>query len=609
MGNVRQKQPAPGSQTSTARAPQQTPVQEPPSAITPAPVAASQPPRAPRSNQAMQALLSAPRPAAQSAATHTSAQPRPAPNAPVALPVANRGTTGTERAAQPVQRPGPNASEPGRSRPPPSRPQPTQAGAQRSGPLVAEDGAAELDRGQLHRSTFLTRLRSALTTAVAAGPESAAPQSQRWIDAWVSHCEQRSAMEIERALHGYAPETAGATTAEESIRMLQSRIRQGAAAWHAAGPSASAMPGISMPFMHGAAGEVPSRAPRGGVLFKPRAGAQPAPAEPRELRKQLGRGRALDLSVRTRMESIFQTDLSSVRLHTDSKAASLAERQNARAFTVGKHVAFAAGEFHPGTVPGDALLAHELAHTLQQKRPSADQAETSASMNGALEKDADQSAGTAVAALWLGAKGKLAAAARSAAPALKSGLRLSRCPQTAQAPMKTLTLNMTKLEGSTRSFSVTNASTIWENAARIRISAGTTETLDRPTSEALIGADLVLDEYSAVGSPTTEEVALTARNRSSGRVTAYYVQSLSHGSHGEAFWSSGFPTVPASVVLKNGDSPFVSGKPLAHELGHVLTDVGAHEMADTTNLMSYSNDGVGLNDTQVQAARGSSFVT
>ncbi len=39
---------------------------------------------------------------------------------------------------------------------------------------------------------------------------------------------------------------------------------------------------------------------------------------------------------------------------------------DARAFTVGQHIAFAPGHFRPGTLEGDALLGHELAHTVQQ---------------------------------------------------------------------------------------------------------------------------------------------------------------------------------------------------------------------------------------------------
>ncbi|HEY4684542.1 MAG TPA: hypothetical protein VII57_00715 [Dehalococcoidia bacterium] len=174
-------------------------------------------------------------------------------------------------------------------------------------------------------------------------------------------------------------------------------------------------------------------------------------------------------------------------------------------------------------------------------------------------------------------------------------------------PQRKLTVNVTKLDGSTRSTSVADASAIFRAAADFSIEPGKAETLNRTESEALIGSDLTLDEYSSVGTPTAEETALTARNRSVGTITVYLVKALSAGSHGEAFWPSGFPTVPASVVIKNGDSPFVAGKPLAHELGHVLLDDGSHP-AEVTNLMSYSHTGVGLDASRMSKARSSAFV-
>ena len=59
-------------------------------------------------------------------------------------------------------------------------------------------------------------------------------------------------------------------------------------------------------------------------------------------------------------------DVSSVRLHTSETSARAAESVSARAYTVGQDVHFGAGEYAPGTADGDRLIAHELAHTLQQ---------------------------------------------------------------------------------------------------------------------------------------------------------------------------------------------------------------------------------------------------
>lgn len=65
--------------------------------------------------------------------------------------------------------------------------------------------------------------------------------------------------------------------------------------------------------------------------------------------------------------SYFNTDFSGVRLHTDNAAAASAKALGARAFTIGKDIAFANGQFAPHTAAGQKLLAHELAHVEQQR--------------------------------------------------------------------------------------------------------------------------------------------------------------------------------------------------------------------------------------------------
>ena len=79
------------------------------------------------------------------------------------------------------------------------------------------------------------------------------------------------------------------------------------------------------------------------------------------------RGAPLDAALRTRMESAFGVDFGAVRIHADADAATSASALDARAYTVGQHVVFGAGEYAPQTVGGRELIAHELAHTLQQR--------------------------------------------------------------------------------------------------------------------------------------------------------------------------------------------------------------------------------------------------
>jgi hypothetical protein len=81
----------------------------------------------------------------------------------------------------------------------------------------------------------------------------------------------------------------------------------------------------------------------------------------------LGGGVPLGAAERAFFEARFGADLSAVRVHTGEPAAVAAEHLGARAFASGSHIAFAAGAYAPRSVAGRALLAHELAHTLQPR--------------------------------------------------------------------------------------------------------------------------------------------------------------------------------------------------------------------------------------------------
>jgi hypothetical protein len=78
-------------------------------------------------------------------------------------------------------------------------------------------------------------------------------------------------------------------------------------------------------------------------------------------------GRPLDPRTRGTMETAFGADLSSVRVHDDARAAEAAADVHAAAFTVGQDVVFGRGQYAPSTSAGRELLAHELAHTIQQR--------------------------------------------------------------------------------------------------------------------------------------------------------------------------------------------------------------------------------------------------
>lgn len=85
-----------------------------------------------------------------------------------------------------------------------------------------------------------------------------------------------------------------------------------------------------------------------------------------------GSGAALDAPVRADMERAFGTDFSEVRVHTDDRAHRSAESVGAQAYTVGSEVVFRQGGYDPGSAAGRHVLAHELAHVVQQRQGPVD---------------------------------------------------------------------------------------------------------------------------------------------------------------------------------------------------------------------------------------------
>ena len=77
-------------------------------------------------------------------------------------------------------------------------------------------------------------------------------------------------------------------------------------------------------------------------------------------------GRPLDAAARAYFEPRFGQDFSHLRIHTDRTAGEAARSLGALAYTTGSDIVFAEGQYQPGTESGKKLLAHELAHTIQQ---------------------------------------------------------------------------------------------------------------------------------------------------------------------------------------------------------------------------------------------------
>ena len=326
--------------------------------------------------------------------------------------------------------------------------------------LVVEGNATKVEPNQMRKSQFIALLRTEACAAADAALASVKHTTKGcpYVAKWLSFYEKQSSEHIERAIHKYAPEAATARNAQEIVRILVIRIERAAVKWAKTGKVeglpedlASQLPGQSG--VLGAIRSFASTSVGGSILGfiggkkkqeasspdqlqrKERSGEAPPTHDAAAVKSQLGGGHSLDSRVQSQMSSAFGHDFSGVRVHTDSRAATLSSDLQARAFTVGSDVAFASGEYQPGTMIGDALIAHELAHVVQQGTANRSDAPMlkGAGDYDALEEDADASAVGAVLSMWTGAKNQRIGSGQRAAPHLRSGLKLQRCSRSAPA--------------------------------------------------------------------------------------------------------------------------------------------------------------------------------
>ena len=113
-----------------------------------------------------------------------------------------------------------------------------------------------------------------------------------------------------------------------------------------------------------------------------------------------GSGGPLPAELRERFEASLGADLSAVRVHVGEASADASAAIGARAYTLGQDIHFADGQYDPHGADGQHLLAHEVAHTVQQAggAASARQAKMEVSQPGdALEVEADHAADAMVA--------------------------------------------------------------------------------------------------------------------------------------------------------------------------------------------------------------------
>lgn len=110
-------------------------------------------------------------------------------------------------------------------------------------------------------------------------------------------------------------------------------------------------------------------------------------------------GSALPDELREKFEHSLGTDLSSVRVHTGGESEVATSAVSARAFAMGQDIHFGAGQYDPSTSDGQHLIAHEVAHTVQQRGGSSvRQNKLSVSQaHDPLEVEADRAADAMVA--------------------------------------------------------------------------------------------------------------------------------------------------------------------------------------------------------------------
>ena len=308
-------------------------------------------------------------------------------NRAVAQLVARGATPGSFRSPATVQRQGET---------PPAGGAPPAAGtaAPAAAGLIVEDDVTGLRPEQLTRSAFLVQARSAATQGVSEGAGPLASRGEADLQSTAARYSGQSAAQLEAAVRR---EVAGAASAT-SARSLLDAIRESSAN-EARYRISTGVPDEVM----GSARDILSNATSAlaavaGLQFKGRDDTSPsaAPDEVAEVRAQLGAGGAVPGGLRREVEQATGTDLSGVRLHQGGPAAAMAGHLGARAFTVGADIVVGTGEPGPGSLHGDALVAHELAHAAQQSGAPTPSTKSESGTTDQAETAADDVAAAAV---------------------------------------------------------------------------------------------------------------------------------------------------------------------------------------------------------------------
>lgn len=474
--------------------------------------------------------------------------------------------------------------------------------------FLVDDSTKNLSEGQLRKSTFLKSLRESITTTIEPILATVGQTTQGcpYLNYWLGSCEGKGASQVEKTVRRYAPAALNARSATEYISIVTQRALHAAQVWARTGKITGVPDGVSFA-LPGSSGLVGSGCI---VQAKEKSGGVQKGDDPISIQQKLGDGQPLTSSVRSRMESAFGMSFSHVRTHTDSNASSVSSQVNARAFTVGHHVAFNNGEYQPGTPMGDALIAHELAHTIQQhganETVALDQHDDS---YRALEHDADLAATSVIENLYSDSK-----SVRSGISSLRTGLAVQRCCSTKPTPLpvtKSVTIDMVKLRGSSRNPSedLARANGIY-NTCNVGFTIGQNVTATDADSDSWLGGDTDLHANNNCGNPSAEERALFDGAKTkfglASRMKFFFVDTIS----GIDALGYSFPPMcgPSAAHVNHAVIPNNAlCDTVAHELGHILLNSATHASidnpADTTNIMYSPRNGSEIDRTQCTQIR------
>ncbi len=268
--------------------------------------------------------------------------------------------------------------------------------------LAAGDGSKRID--EKAKPAFLAQLRTAIEHGIEGelgreGATSGCPYLEKYFTRYAS----APVAVLDAVIDRWVPGASGALTMAELIPLVVARVLEATKSWQQTGQVPADLLAAD-----------PEAAP-------PDKSASGAPTTLAAMEHQLGPGQALDAGTEAKMSAHVGADVSGARIHTGGAAAAMASANNAAAFAVGNNIVMGSAAPAPGSLAGDALLAHELAHTAQQKHAATDPTARHQPI-GAEGEAAERDAGVERLA-------RLGTFSGALGDVMRTGLQLQRCPQ------------------------------------------------------------------------------------------------------------------------------------------------------------------------------------